>query len=48
VEVSGAEGSEILSDHYIRAMTAEQFPLGTLLDLTPTNIRNDKILCDVN
>lgn len=47
VEVSGAEGCEILSDHYLRAMTNEQFPLGTLLKLKPTNIQQDKVLCDV-
>jgi len=47
VEVSSAEGSEVLSDHYVRVMTTEQFPLGTLIKLKPTNIQQYKILCDV-
>jgi threonylcarbamoyladenosine tRNA methylthiotransferase MtaB len=46
VEISGAEGSEILSDHYVRAMTTEQFPMGELLNLNPINRLQDKILCD--
>lgn len=46
VEISGSEGSEILSDHYIRAVTPGQFPLGKLVKLKPINTMQDKILCE--